>query len=119
MVHKQITIEYYKELEGTIEYTQSYVKEVIENDEDSLSLLYMSFNKFMNEVDGHQDHPMMFFYNLCVRQLAGIIHFSDEIDSTKMCSFDIHQLVLELFTEWAENNEIEIMDIWAIDTQTD
>ena len=112
MVHKQLTIEYYKELEDTIDYTQRYVKEVIENDEDSLSLLYMSFNKFMNEVDAHQDHPMMFFYNLCVAQLSDIVIFSEEVDSRKVCSFDIHQLILELFTEWAENNDINILDIF-------
>lgn len=111
MVHKQLTIQYYKELEDMIDYTQRYVKEVIENDEDSLSLLYASFNKFMDTVDGHQDHPLRYFYNLCVRQLSDIVIFSEEIDYMKICSFDIHQLVLELFTEWAENNDISILDI--------
>lgn len=112
MVSKELTARYFKEIGDVIDYNYNEVKSYLEDSDDDISLIYESFNKFISTIDGHRDHAMRYFYRICMRHLCDILYFS-ELDTAKVLTVDVHDLLLNLFTEWAENNEINILDIFT------
>lgn len=109
-MHKEFVAQYYKQLGDKIDNSQIKVKQFIENSEDDITDLYIAFNTFIENVDGHRGHEMFYFYETCYSVLADLIYYS-ELDVRDILSIDTHDLLLSLFTDWAENNDIDILGI--------